>query len=185
MFWRKKKPFRDWALAEIIDEVAHEPQIPIEQLISALLESMCSGISVGVEFQTKVIPILKQIHGNDALRHHDQMKERLVERLTVLDLMGLDVPPLSMLPPIQDFVEVAQSRGLLSVTRHQFTRLVQESYFCGLVLGSLYRGIALMALRHLIMEPNKGTVPDPLVEELLTATRKMVVSYEQEHGTLS
>ena len=140
---------------------------------------------MGAEFQTKVIPIIKQIHGNDALSRHDQMKERLIERLAVLDSMGFDVPPLLMLPPIQDFVEVAQSRGILSVTRHQFTRLVQESYTCGLVLGGLYRGIALMALRRFIMETSKETTPNLMMEDLLAEEQNMVIRYEQEHGTLS
>ena len=46
MFWRKKKPFRDWVLDDILDEVAHMPQIPIDKLIGTLVGSMSSGIAV-------------------------------------------------------------------------------------------------------------------------------------------
>ena len=194
MFSRKKEKitFKDWFLRILLGDVFRGPQIPLLMGKIVAVTSMKYGIAIGAQFPTKVMPIIRQVSGNDAENAFGQMKESLQNWVDSNSETGIE---LESHPLISEPVENSRFDAL---TPSIVVPWATYTFFYGLLMGSLHRVIFLEALEssirleHLQWEnlrenapPDLMSVPETTYEGFLADAKEMVVMYEKEQDVLS
>ena len=192
MFWRKKKiPFRDWALSIILGDLGTGPQIHFDLARVAAVESMKFGIAVGAQFPTKVMPMIRQVSGDNANNTYAQMKESLQSWVDANAETGIE---LESYPLITDMVNKLQTPRIPRTVSNGWSVF---TFFYGLLMGSLYRELFSEALASSIHYGNLqwelvkesapadlASTPLPSYQGFLSDAKDMVIRYEREHGAL-
>ena len=154
MFWRKKKiAFRDWALIALLSDAAKSPHVETLMAKVMALESMKLGIAVGAQFPTKVFPIIRQVSGDDSENAYAQVKESLQNWVDSNADIGI---VLEHYPLITEPEESLRSRRVGSLARGNAILWAINTFFYGLLMGSLYKSLFLEALESAIRAENMG-----------------------------
>ena len=194
MFSRKKEKvtFKDWFLRILLGDVFRGPQIPLLMGQIVAETSMKYGIAIGAQFPTKVMPIMRQVSGNDADNAFGQIKESLQIWVDANSETSIE---LESHPLISEPVENSQFDAL---TPSIVVPWASYTFFYGLLMGSLHRAIFLEALESSIRlenlqwefmrdsaPPDLKSVPETTYEGFLADAREYVTMYEKEQVVLS
>ena len=191
MFWKKKTPFRDVAIRELLDGKPQDRPVRAATTLGLMTMAMQHGIAIGAQFPAKVLPIMRQAEGGRAQEGYVQMKERLERRFALAADMSVE-RGLHFFPPIAELMEAVGARGVEYFTHHQFVESIRATFYYGLVMGSLHWTVSLRFLEAAIEDQNvllslaKEAAPELFTTytRFLVEAREAMLSYEKENGTL-